>query len=285
MTQTRTLLLFGLAGFALIIAIWTRPSQDDYVSKADTQSAQAQSIHLDRSLVETVPLEKPAADPLAAEPSPVLEPSVSPMNDIMQKPDKRFGVFSDEDMAELERWHEQRGYLNPGRSEDDYTYYDDDTLRILAENGDPKAMLLYGRRAWANNKDYEAAKEALVNATVHGYTSSLNELGGINHNLYEKEAKEGQARVARDYLINAFAWWEVGMMRGDKTLYWSQKHYAPREQPFTDEEKSAIAQRANDIYAHLSEQRYNQGLAEFDNSTPKVIDEVFSHLMEDQEDQ
>lgn len=197
------------------------------------------------------------------------------------KSKKPFGVFTDEEMDALGLWQEERGYLNSGRNVDNYAYYDVETLRVLAENGDPKAQLLYGRHAWMNDRNFEAAKEAFINATVQGYTSSLNELGGMHLNLFEQAQREEKPEAAREYLITAYAWWETGMLRGDKTLYWTQNSYAP-EEPFSEREQDVIKQRAQEIYNYLNTKRSESGLSEFDNHTPVVLDEVFTHLMQDQ---
>lgn len=197
------------------------------------------------------------------------------------KSKKPFGVFTEEEMDALGLWQEERGYLNSGKNVDNYAYYDMETLRVLAENGDPKAQLLYGRHAWMNDRNFEAAKEAFINATVQGYTSSLNELGGMHLNLFEQAQREEKPEAAREYLITAYAWWETGMLRGDKTLYWTQNAYSPKK-PFSEREQDVIKQRAQEIYSYLSTKRNESGFSEFDNHTPVVLDEVFTHLMQDQ---
>lgn len=195
--------------------------------------------------------------------------SIAQENDLLTK----------EDALEMVLWQQQRGYpsLTPGGEVETspYEHYENKILEDLAREGDPQAMLVLARKTFSASGDYEAAESLYYDASVRGYTVSLAELGNLSISKANKALREGNGVQAKEHFKNAYAWFEVGVIRGDKALEFSKRAY---DVNFSEEEKLEIHQTANNYYSSLSEERQSLGFDPFENDYPVGLEILFGSI-------
>jgi len=167
-------------------------------------------------------------------------------------------------------WNRSRGYLlsseNGEPTVSDYDGYDNETLRELANQYDPRAMLMLGDRLQAEG-DLNEPTALYVEASVHGYTNSMIRLANISLQRYHAaENKSDKKHNA----MEAYSWFETAIMRGDHHATRPKEMYSIE---FNDEEQALIATMAEQHYKNLLARREQLGLGKFDNSTFESIDQ------------
>ena len=187
--------------------------------------------------------------------------------------------LSPEEMLEIIKWGEKRGYFE---GESPYHGYDKNILEELANNGDPLAQLEIGDWYSKNNR-LSKARTYFVEASINGYSYSLVQLSMIELGDFLKNP-DRQESQANHKLLLSYAYLEVGLMRGDfnaQTLldsYDTDKIYH-----LSEEEHSQAISMARQIYAQYEAIREDRGLGPFDNSTPKGLWKIYEKVSETQE--
>ncbi len=200
--------------------------------------------------------------------SPIEQPPLSPSD-----------LLSKEEVLEMLAWLQERGH--PSHSLDGevetspYEYYSPDTLQELANGGDPQAMFVLGRKQFLESGNYEQAKSRFIEASIHGYTVTFGHLGNISISKAYKAKAANSLAEAKEHQKEAYAWFEVGIMRGDKVLGVSKRMY---NIDFTPEEHQEIKALANQHYSELVAKREALGLLPFDNDYPAALDIVYGEI-------
>jgi hypothetical protein len=178
-------------------------------------------------------------------------------------------------MEEFKQWSYSRGhtYWFEGKT-DEYSAYDLETLKKLANSGDIHAMEALSRYPGISGK----SKIMLLNrAAVYGSTSALqsiaigldSEYSPTDDNFDEKLTPEER----HTNQLEAMAYYELAGLRGDKGVkLGGLKYYASYKKiEFTAEEKQQIKVRGRELYNELQQQRTNLGLGDFDNTVPASV--------------
>lgn len=178
-------------------------------------------------------------------------------------------------------WQYERGYPRYDEHGNIYTNgyeeYEDATLQELAKNGDARAAVMLGQKAYLENQDYELAKRHFVDAIIGGNTYAIAEMINLNMAASKAFSNIGDDLNQRKHYEEAYLWSEVGLLRGDRALMVSQKTY---KFDFSDEELKVMKIRAQDYLKDLENMRIESGQGAFDNSYPEEIDKIYKKIIE-----
>jgi TPR repeat protein len=166
--------------------------------------------------------------------------------------------------------HEKRGYRRlviegtlAKYEVTDYDTYDSQTLKELANNNDPKAMMALSKRL-LHKGELELAKPLLIQASVLGYTKSIVDLGFIYEDQFLRTKNKAN-------ILQAIAWYQVAVKRGDITAEAALTLAMRQHSDLNQDDYAEINTLAEDLYSSLAEVRRKTGLEDFDNSTPSAL--------------
>ena len=268
------MLIALLLAIAVVVMIFQGLSQSvsqelPVAEIANEPEGKHHSVNLSASDVVTSPSMLKARDPEKKTAQQAAAAVISKTNDLLSK----------EDALEMIIWQQARGYpsfSSDGELEESqYNYYDDQTLEDLGRGGDPEAMLVLARRNFHESGNYERARSLFYEASVHGYTVSLAELGNLAISKANQNVKQNNTEEVKKYFKDAYAWFETGIMRGDKTIEFSKAAYNVE---FSGEELDEIMLTAQEYYRDLSRKRADLGYPPFDNDYPVGLDILYGQM-------
>lgn len=199
-----------------------------------------------------------------------------PVEEAVREPvavDVRVPVRVPVESDELIRWRLERGYPDESGI---YEGYSEATLKTLADGGDIRALQTLAD-LYAANGDQSPEHQAMIGdlyrkAAVYGSTFAFVQLGRQKEAAFAALALDDPRRsaTAREVL----ATYRAAALRGDKMPDLARARYfiSHNQLQLSAEDQAAISQRAQEIYDHLTRQRYAQGLRDFDNATPAAVD-------------
>lgn len=175
--------------------------------------------------------------------------------------------------AELLR---RRGYVDWPSTHPAYLAYDDETLTVLAQGGDPLAQTwLAAKKTYT---DPHAAIDLYRAAALRGSTFSVLQIAQIQRKFaegrltdsgYYKSADTPQ-KVPSEHLPEAVAWGMVALARGDEVAIPFLDDLR-RESPLTAQELAVACRKFNDYYNDLATDRMHLGLGEFVNTPSPLV--------------
>jgi hypothetical protein len=181
--------------------------------------------------------------------------------------------------ADLIGWNEEQGYTS--KEEDDlYASYDQATLEKLVENRDITAIIaLDALESKALERgEREKALQYVWHAAALGSTPAFSRIASL---LAPGPERTGNINDYKPEIIKAFAIYKVAAMRGDlRTATVSMKSkkeiYEMRGKlELSPEDLQQIDAQAQKYYADLQALRYQLGLGDFKNSTPKFLKDMY----------
>ena len=169
-------------------------------------------------------------------------------------------------------WGISHGYGQFLNLNSEYKTYDEHTLKVLADSGDLEALGILGDRALKNN-DVKLARQYNEQAAIRGSTLALvilNPGGPLWSSVSVEEERTyyaNEAERTKDY-YETLAYGKVAALRGDLRQNNIRNGYKvkSRKLVITDEDETAINQRAQEIYNDLESKRLALGLGKFDNT-------------------
>lgn len=186
-----------------------------------------------------------------------VEPSLSNYKDF---------VITDEEMLELIKWSQNRGYWG---KENPYHGYSFDSLKSMADLDDPLAQYMVGRELRSKGKLKES-KKYLQLASINGLTSSLVELSSISKVQYLNNYLSGEYNS--NELISAYAYLKVAIKRGDPNATTLLESLSLTDQSkLSDAQRIKVEIKAEEIYSELLQARLAKGMNDFDNSIPDSL--------------
>lgn len=192
--------------------------------------------------------------------------------------DNLHSELTQDDVLEFVTWQHQHGYpLLDQHGEllpTGYENYPEETLNTLADQGDARAMLILATKHMLR-ANFNAAEKYFLDASIRGYTVSLGTLAGIKFVQAKRNTQINNTAMSSEEIESAFAWLEVGLMRGDKALLFNKSTYE-LTYPHDETTRQRIIAKAEVYYEQLNQQRIQLGLGEFDNTYPKAMDVIFS---------
>ncbi|RYY02960.1 MAG: hypothetical protein EOO53_09730 [Gammaproteobacteria bacterium] len=178
----------------------------------------------------------------------------------------------------LVAWCEPRGYRGaPG----DYDSMSDETLTALANQNDPKAHMLLAIRLLKGpgqlpSKTLDTAAKHLYEASLLGYTKSLNDLS----NLMERRSIH-DFKQRKLWLMESYKFAYVGVKRGDPDSK-TQLKVLRQSNPLSKEDNQKILNDAESTYLEMAQHREKAGLPPFENGIPEnvriIIDKINDHV-------
>lgn len=192
--------------------------------------------------------------------------------------DNKNSELTQDDVLKFVKWQHQHGYpLLDHHGEfipTGYESYPEETLKTLTDQGDARAMLMLGTQHMFN-ANFDATEKYFLDASIRGYTISLGELANVKFMQAKKSIQTNNIEESNHMTEDAFAWLEVGLIRGDKAMSFNKSTYA-LTYPQSVAARQRITDKADVYYEQLSQHRIQLGLGEFDNTYPKAMDVIFS---------
>ncbi len=192
-----------------------------------------------------------------------------------------------EEILAMYNWGDARGYDVDGRFTLSYESMDDETLLALANQNDPKAHLVLANRILALAKEersfsqdvdpvekFDAVEKHLYDASVLGYSSTLNELSEL---MKLRSIRDFKGR--QEWKVAAYKFAYIGERRGDPNAA-TQLEVLRLAYPLSDADNQSILIQADNTYNEMSLQRANLGLPEFDNTTSPEAQAAIQRLKE-----
>lgn len=196
---------------------------------------------------------------------------------VESQPTKPSDLLSKEEALDMIAWQQERGYpsftLDGEIETPPYEHYSHETLQALANGGDPEAMFILGRKQLFGLGNHELAKSLFIEASVHGYTATFGHLGNISISKANIAKNSNKLAEAREHQKDAYAWFEAGILRGDKALGLSKSMYNVK---FNSEELQEISALANQYYSELATKREELNLPPFNNDYPAALDIIYA---------
>lgn len=164
------------------------------------------------------------------------------------------------------QWRRTRGFDTSA-----FDYYDDNTLREMADAGEPLAMYELATRLSSTSR---AEKLHLLHeSAILGLVSPLLQIPFFESDELLETSKDNEEAAA----INRYAWTLVAQMRGDpKGLEEARK--LRRREKYSEQVIAEACQQAQEIYQSLADERRQRGLPAFDNSPPPRVLSVENDL-------
>lgn len=184
------------------------------------------------------------------------------------------GAFTEEEQAAINEWAESRGWSVSVLGEDGepkagynaYADYSSESLKSLSEQGDGFAAQTLGERWLAEGgKDDEAIK-MLEAAVVNGLTKPCFTLTEYYRNKVDLSAGKGPESAP---IVDAYLWVRLGVQRKDGNL---ESLLAAIESRLTEQQLQVAESKFDSFYQDLLGQRRQQGLGDFDNNIPDVVE-------------
>lgn len=261
-TSTATkVFFFFILGFVLLgimAYLWPAPETSTEVKTSEAKAARARMV---------VPANEPVApqhEETVITPYPPFEETLNP-----------------QELAEFTDVYENSVWIN--REAQAYPYYDTDTLKAMADNGDIRAMqeIVYqlihngsNSEKYAENpgKWLDEHRKYVTMAIIHGD----RELLSMGEDIFVDQPEPDQG--AKEALLSSLAYSEFMAIRGNTDSKYTYARdaihaYTEKHGPLllTDNDKSTIYLRAEKIYQDVENKRLQAGLPPFDNSIPDYI--------------
>jgi hypothetical protein len=170
--------------------------------------------------------------------------------------------------AEIETWHQSRGWFKDDAKAKEYADYDMNTLVALSKTGDLRALQLMASRA----RSTDSRSNLYMKAAAYGSTSALMSLVGIIRSASQMSTKKGDDK--KPFVMDILAYYEVARLRGDSygdVIGKQSTLIGNMDVQVTAEETAAIQVAAKTIYDRLQKKRLELGLGEFDNTVPESV--------------
>lgn len=171
------------------------------------------------------------------------------------------------EVALINAWAEERGYDWDGRFTLSYESMNDETLRALADQHDPKAHLVLANRILGDMNVRKISPDKLITAENHlyaasmlGYTETLNRLSELMH---RKSIFDLKSR--KELVLEAYKFAYVSKLRGDFNSN-AELQGLKFTSPLSAEEEKKVLANADNTYREFSQQRQGLGLSEFNNA-------------------
>jgi len=172
---------------------------------------------------------------------------------------------------ELRLWQaESWGYYYSGAAPSDYDGYDLNTLIMMGEQGDLKALDMLAHK-YMKVYDYEKARKTYKQSAVLGSTYALLKLGTMESDSGPSLAESQDARS-----LNELAYHQAAVLRGDTfALMFASATIKFFPRPSTGEDKEFVRAKGLKIYRQLEVARQEQGLPPFKNTVPQFALEYY----------
>jgi len=186
------------------------------------------------------------------------------------------GVTPEED-AEALKWAFERGFETHSLG---YEFYDQETLKALANAGDIFAIQRLAQHAAWSEGQLEKAAVLYREAAVRGSVVAVDRLVGNEVTMARRANHSDQRDSTKRHLLNALAWTEVMRRRvGDMPLPGMQKEQILEELEgfdltLSEADVNAIDVQAQKLYQDLTQTRAELGYDEFDNSIPTLFEKL-----------
>lgn len=181
------------------------------------------------------------------------------------------------EFREVEDWNKSRGYIDP-KDREIYESYSEQTLFSMANEGDIYALDEMASRAIEAGDNSEKPFQLLYRAAIYGSSAALEKMTIFT----APDPSNKDERTRRAAAIETLAILSVGVLRGDPRVgiggvegYKWRYERLYGELNLTEEESQKIAERAREYYDLMLQERHNLGLGDFDNSTPKSMQEAY----------
>jgi hypothetical protein len=197
----------------------------------------------------------------------------------------------------VSKWAHDRGYsLTVSIGEDGslrtsaaFSGYEDtpeDQLKALAKSGDARASLIlanrirnkYGENALPPEAEKVEATQHYLDATMRGYTASIEQLVSMKQTEAAgagKEARPGQSPLNLQALLEGYTYAYLLEMRGDLTGGSYVELLSTTGKLDARQEASARAAAA-DLHAKMNAQRSQLGLPLFQDGVPQEVRTLIS---------
>jgi len=181
---------------------------------------------------------------------------------------------------EIRQWQASNlGYYYSGALPSDYDVYKIETLKLMGEQGDLKALDMLAHKFRINN-DYVNAAKAYNKAAAFGSTYALIQLGAMQYNT----AVNDEERFLRS--LDQLAYHQAAILRGDiQVLYAASAtiEYLPKK--LMEDDFVVIQEKGTKIYQDLENRRKMMGLGKFEdfnkeNSYPENIKGYYKSVRE-----
>lgn len=184
--------------------------------------------------------------------------------------------------AVVKNWFTERGYSSWSGNPNEYSSYNEETLKKLADGGDIRAMdalgKLYLDTAHAADYGLNAAIPLYTKAAIYGSTDALQSLGVSKEIRGYLRADTDEARKVE--ALEVLSIYNVSALRGDKfpndTV--AAAFISNNSIVLTEADQQKINERSLQIYNDLQQKRRDLGLGDFDNSVPPEVNKFFVQL-------
>jgi hypothetical protein len=177
----------------------------------------------------------------------------------------------------LRKWDESRGRFD-GESLKEYADYNMDTLKVLADGGDLKAMIalskLYISDEYAGEYGSSYSMPLLKKAAAYGSSYAM-ELYATNYDSMHYV----DGSYTHDVMLEVLAWNNAAALRGDMYPNSTARLELQRKKVQLNEiDIQKIRTRSQEIYNEVLAERKALGLGDFDNSVPPEVKKFFSYF-------
>lgn len=210
--------------------------------------------------------------------------------------------LTQEEVDRLASWYRERGATDDFRKLADgsivggdafsgYRATDNAGLGMFAKQGDPYAAQMLGERLAERYRethqsdDLKEAKRLLLEASTHGFTTSLAKLFELQMDVAENvgvEVGRGVPRIDKEALLEAYQYLYVLERRGDLSIdaYKTTADAIAQNIGNLNADENALARkRANELYQSMAEQRQLLGLPPFVDGVPADIQDIVDRAM------
>lgn len=177
----------------------------------------------------------------------------------------------------VRKWDESRGRFDD-ESLKDYAGYNMDTLKILADGGDLKAMIalskLYISDEYAGEYGSSYSMPLLKKAAAYGSSYAMELYATTYDSVHYADGT-----YTHDVLLEVLAWNNAAALRGDMYPNNSARLELKRKKVQLNQiDAQKIRTRSEEIYNEVLAERKALGLGDFDNSVPPDVKKFFSYF-------
>lgn len=194
----------------------------------------------------------------------------------------------DKSRAEIRSWFLSRGTAGFSGKDAifDYMSLDRATLEKMLNEGNVNVLfsLIFNDNFFVKGDEaiqyiekaiVMGSSDALLSASIHFETLA----GGLGGKLTREERTQ--------YIVDSLAYLRVAELRGDFWPSIQSKHRLTRQFKsfLTEDVKSQINPRADELYSKFEQQRINLGLGPFDNSVPQSVIDFYARMIDPEDTQ
>jgi hypothetical protein len=181
----------------------------------------------------------------------------------------------------ISEWQHRRGYPNNGDQPTEYSSYNTESLKKMAVEGDVQAAHELANRLFSKEEYEQHLKLAAIDGSTHVFTMlAINE-----RNKIEKAITMGRSKEEiKEMYIKILAYYEVADIRGDILPgYHGRKeilqHIIHNGIVLSEDDQNKIKTISYEMYNDLQQERYRNGLGDFDNSVDEEVEKYFKRLI------